>query len=67
MTPALPARAHSQSDWVRRFAYRAMLLQPAMDTMSARWIAESQFDAAGDLDPEDAAEIFTPEERPAGA
>ncbi|HKX41082.1 MAG TPA: hypothetical protein VJO99_07995 [Burkholderiaceae bacterium] len=49
---------HPKAEWVRRFAYRAMLLQPAIDSISAGLIADSQFDEACDLEPEDAAEIY---------
>jgi len=42
---------------VRRFAYRAMLVQPAMDSISAMMMADSEFDEACDLEPEVAAEI----------
>jgi len=45
-------------EWTRRFAYRAMLVLPALDTVSALMIAESQFDEACDLQPEEAAEIY---------
>jgi hypothetical protein len=53
MTPT-----HPREEWVQRFAYRAMLLQPTIDSMSAAMIAESQFEEACDLEPEAAAEIF---------
>jgi hypothetical protein len=43
-------------EWERRFAYRVMLLRHEMDTMSAVMLGHSAFDAAGDLEPEDAAE-----------
>jgi hypothetical protein len=49
---------HPKEKWVQRFAYRAMLLQPTIDSMSAAMIAESQFEEACDLEPEAAAEIF---------
>ena len=49
---------HPKDEWVQRFAYRAMLLQPAIDSISAALIADSQFDEACDLEPEDAAEIY---------
>ena len=48
---------HPKEEWVQRFAYRAMLLQPTIDSMSAAMIAESQFEDACDLEPETAAEI----------
>jgi len=44
---------------VRRFAYRAMLVRPEIDSISALMIADSQFDEACDLEPEQAAEIHT--------
>ena len=49
---------HPKEEWVQRFAYRAMLLQPTIDSMSAAMIAESQFEEACDLEPEAAAEIY---------
>jgi len=53
MTPT-----HPKEKWVQRFAYRAMLLQPMIDSISAAMIAESQFEEACDLEPEAAAEIY---------
>ena len=53
LTPTQP-----KDQWVQRFAYRAMLLQPTIDSMSAAMIAESQFEEACDLEPEVAAEIY---------
>jgi len=52
------APTHPKEEWVQRFAYRAMLLQPTIDSMSAAMIAESQFEEACDLEPEAAAEIY---------
>ncbi len=49
----------SRPEWIRRFAYRAMLVSPALDSVSALMVAESQFDEAFDLEPEDAAEIYS--------
>jgi hypothetical protein len=49
---------HRKEVWVQRFAYRAMLLQPTIDSVSAGMIAESQFEEACDLEPEAAAEIY---------
>jgi hypothetical protein len=49
---------HPKEQWVQRFAYRAMLLQPMIDSISAAMIAESQFEEACDLEPEAAAEIY---------
>ena len=54
-SPLIPT--HPKEEWVQRFAYRAMLLQPTIDSMSAAMIAESQFEEACDLEPEVAAEI----------
>ena len=45
-------------EWTRRFAYRAMLVRPALDSMSAVMVAEAAFDDASDLEPEDAAESY---------
>jgi hypothetical protein len=59
MPPAVPSPTHPRAEWVRRFAYRAMLVSPEIDTTSALMIADSQFDEACDLEPEDAAEIHT--------
>jgi hypothetical protein len=50
--------SHSKPEWIRRFAYRVMLVQPAVDSVSAAMIADTQFDEASDLEPEDAAEIY---------
>ena len=52
------AETAPRPEWTRRFAYRAMLVLPALDTVSALMIAESQFDEACDLQPEEAAEIY---------
>ncbi len=57
MPPDVLCPSHPKAEWVRRFAYRAMLVQPAIDSMSAVMMADSQFDDACDLEPEDAAEI----------
>jgi hypothetical protein len=46
-----------RDEWVRRFAYRAMLLEPSIDSVSATMMAEGQFELACDLEPEEAAEI----------
>ena len=45
-------------EWARRFAYRVMLLRHEMDTTSAVMLGDSAFDAASDLEPEDAAERY---------
>jgi len=37
---------HPKAEWVRRFAYRAMLVQPAIDSTSAMMMADSEFDEA---------------------
>jgi hypothetical protein len=57
MPPAVLRPTHPKAEWVRRFAYRAMLVQPEIDSISAMMMADSQFDEACDLEPEDAAEI----------
>ena len=57
MPPATLRPTHPKAEWVRRFAYRAMLVQPAMDSISAMMMADSEFDDACDLEPEVAAEI----------
>ena len=57
MPPAVLRPTHPRAEWVRRFAYRAMLVQPSIDSISAAMMADSQFDDACDLEPEDAAEI----------
>ena len=49
----------SRPEWTRRFAYRAMLVSPALDSVSAVMVADAQFDEACDLEPEDAAEIYS--------
>ena len=54
--PITPTQPKEQ--WIQRFAYRVMLLQPTIDSMSAAMIAESQFEEACDLEPEAAAEIY---------
>ncbi|MEO6031025.1 MAG: hypothetical protein ABIP61_03825 [Burkholderiaceae bacterium] len=50
--------SHPKPEWIRRFAYRVMLVQPEVDSISAAMIADTQFDEAFDLEPEDAAEIY---------
>ena len=57
MPSAILRPTHPKAEWVRRFAYRAMLVQPAIDSISAVMMADSQFDEACDLEPEEAAEI----------
>lgn len=47
-----------KEEWVRRFAYRAMLCEHDLDTRSAFMVAEGQFDFAYDLGPEEAAELY---------
>ncbi len=49
----------SKPDWTRRFACRAMLVSPNLDSVSAVMVAEAQFDEACDLEPEQAAEIYS--------
>jgi hypothetical protein len=48
----------ARAEWVRRFAYRAMLCRNEIDTTSAMAIADSQFDPMQGSDPETAAEGF---------
>lgn len=55
-SPVVPS--HPRPEWIKRFAMRAMLVQPAFDSLSAVMIADSQFDDAADLEPEQAADIF---------
>lgn len=52
------ARNCPRAEWARRFAYRVMLLRHEMDTTSAVMLGDSAFDAASDLEPEDAAERY---------
>ena len=59
MTPAVLSPTLPRAEWVRRFAHRAMLAHPEIDSVSAVMIADSQFDEACDLEPEQAAEIHT--------
>ena len=49
---------HPRPEWIRRFVYRAMWVQPELDSLSAAMIADVQFEHASDLEPEQAAEIF---------
>lgn len=49
----------SRPEWTRRFAYRAMLVSSALDSVSAVMVADAQFDEACDLEPEEAAEIYS--------
>jgi len=51
--------ALSRPEWVRRFAYWAMLCEHELDTLSAMGIAETQFDSACGLEPETAAEMYS--------
>lgn len=53
-------------EWSRRFAYRVMLLRHEIDTPSAVMLGKSAFDAAGNLEPEDAAETFVEREHEGG-
>jgi hypothetical protein len=52
------SRTCPRPEWSRRFAYRVMLLRHEMDTTSAVMLGDAAFDAAGDLEPEDAAERY---------
>ncbi|MGK2900814.1 MAG: hypothetical protein ACSLE9_19360 [Burkholderiaceae bacterium] len=47
-----------RSEWIRRFAYRAMLCRNELDTTSALALADIQFDDMHGIDPEAAAEGF---------
>ena len=49
---------YNRNDWVRRFAYRAMLCRNELDTDSAMLIADTQFDGLRGSEPEAAAERF---------
>lgn len=53
-----PVPSHPRPEWIKRFVRHAMRVQPAFDCLSAEMIADSQFDDAADLEPEQAAEIF---------
>lgn len=55
----MPQPSCPREEWIRRFAYRAMLIEPSLDTVSAKMMADSQFEDACDLEPEEAAEIHT--------
>lgn len=54
----LASRTCPRTEWSRRFAYRVMLLRHEMDTTSAVMLGDAAFDAASDLEPEDAAESY---------
>ena len=58
MSTAAVRPSHPKPEWIRRFAYRVMLVQPEVDSISAAMIADTQFDEAFDLEPEEAAEIY---------
>jgi len=49
---------YTRTDWVKRFAYRAMLCRNDLDTESAMLIADTQFDGLRGSEPEAAAERF---------
>ena len=49
---------YTRTDWVKRFAYRAMLCRNDLDTASAMLIADTQFDGLRGSEPEAAAERF---------
>ena len=49
---------YTRIDWVKRFAYRAMLCSNELDTASAILIADTQFDGLRGSEPEAAAERF---------
>lgn len=58
MEEAVFDSSHTRLEWVKRFAYRAMLCRHELDTLSAKLIAESAFDESADMEPEAAAEIY---------
>ena len=49
---------YTRADWVKRFAYRAMLCRNEMDTESAMLLAVLQFDGLRGNNPEAAAECL---------
>jgi hypothetical protein len=49
---------YTRADWVKRFAYRAMLCRNELDTESAMLLADRQFDGLRGNNPEAAAEHF---------
>ena len=49
---------YPRAEWVRRFAYRAMLCRNELDTASATVLADIQFDGMQGSNPEAAAEYF---------
>jgi hypothetical protein len=49
---------YPRTEWVRRFAYRAMLCRNELDTASATVLADIQFDGMQGSEPEAAAEYF---------
>lgn len=53
--------------WTERFRDRLMQLQPGMNARTAAEHAGLTFPDAGDLEPENAAEIFAAEEPPGEA
>ena len=57
--PVVAAPTCARPEWIRRFAYRAMLVSPALDSVSAAMVADAQYDEACDLEPEEAAEIYS--------
>ena len=59
MRPVIAIQTYSRQEWTRRFAYRAMLLRPYLDSVSAVMVAEDAFDGAHTRDPEAAAESLS--------
>jgi len=47
---------YTRADWVKRFAYRAMLCRNELDTEAAMLLADRQFDGLRGNNPEAAAE-----------
>ncbi len=58
MNPMCSTPDGIRTEWIRRFAYRAMLCRNDLDTSSALTIADIHFEGLHDVDPEAAAEAF---------
>ncbi|HWH82698.1 MAG TPA: hypothetical protein VNU71_10735 [Burkholderiaceae bacterium] len=58
--------AEARALWTRRFSLRLLELQPDLSVRRAAHYARAMFADAADLDPEEAALIFSAEEPPAG-
>ena len=50
---------YDRAEWVKRFAYRAMLCKNGLDTESAMLLAGVQYKLWSDQDPEHAAELYS--------